>query len=140
MSDSISDLLPDVEVKEPASASLLESMQMKAGRILPPAYVNILRQSNGLAGPIGKNAYIILWPIEEVIENNEDYTTREFLPGIFLIGSDGGETAYGLDLRPSSDSYQQFISVPFMDMDWNEVQFSGNTFSDFAGKLKESTL
>ena len=137
MSDNLSDLLPDVELKEPAPPSDLENLQMKAGGMLPSAYINILRLSNGLAGPIDKNAYIILWPIEEVIENNEDYTTREFLPGVFLIGSDGGEIAYGLDLRPSSDSYQQFKIVPFMDIDWNEAKFLGCTFSDFVGKLKE---
>ena len=137
MSDSFSDLLPDVELKEPASASLLESMQMKAGGALPPAFINIFRLSNGLAGPVNKNAYIILWTIEEVIENNEDYTTREFLPGIFLIGSDGGEIAYGLDLRTPGNTYQQFLAVPFMDMDWNEVQFLGSTFSDFLSKLKD---
>ena len=137
MSDSISDLLPDVELKEPASNSLLERMQMKAGVVFPPAYVHILRLSDGLAGPIDKSAYIILWPVEDAVENNADYATREFLPGVFLIGSDGGETAYGLDLRSSSDSYQQFITVPFMDMNWNEVHFLGSTFSDFVGKLKE---
>jgi hypothetical protein len=137
MSNSISDILPDITLKEPASPQLLEAMNVKAGVQLPSAYLDILHLSNGLAGPIDKYTYIILWPIEEVIQNNEEYATREFLPNVFLIGSDGGEIAYGLDLRASSNTYSYFIAVPFLDMDWSEVLILGNTFPDFVSKLKE---
>ncbi len=45
--------------------------------------------SNGIEGPIGKASYLSIWPINELIELNQEYAVDEFLPGIKYFGSDG---------------------------------------------------
>lgn len=50
---------------------------------------------------------------------------EEFLPNILLIGSDGGEIAYGIN------SKCEYIEVPFIPMDEEEVLVIAETFEEF---------
>ncbi|HEY4388290.1 MAG TPA: hypothetical protein VGN34_27890, partial [Ktedonobacteraceae bacterium] len=95
----------------------------------------LLRASNGLEGAIREDIYIILWKAEELIESNQGYSMEEFAPGCFLIGSDGGETSYGLDLRVNSVTYGYFLSRPFISPGWDEATILGKTVGEFITTL-----
>lgn len=77
---------------------------------------------------------------ENLIRRNQANEMEEFTPGLFLIGSNGGDTAYGLDVRKSSSTYGYYIKLPFISVDWNEVEFLGPTFVDFIHRLKEQQI
>jgi len=91
---------------------------------LPDEYKNFLNTFNGGEGSIGNN-YIRLWSFSELIELNNDYAVDEFLTNIILIGSDGGDTAYGIKMN------NKYIEVPFIGMDDDEVSEIANNFDDF---------
>ena len=76
-------------------------------------------------GIIGDNNYLMLWGKSEIEELNNDYETQEFLSNVILIGSDGGDVAYGIDVNG------QFIEVPFIGMDDEEINIIANDFDDF---------
>lgn len=50
-------------------------------------------------GMIGENSYLVLWEKSDIEELNDDYEVNEFLTNSVLIGSDGGDTAYGINRR-----------------------------------------
>ncbi|HOP09859.1 MAG TPA: SMI1/KNR4 family protein [Oscillospiraceae bacterium] len=93
--------------------------------ILPESYKEFLSLYHGLNGSIGENSYLQLWPFENIEESNNDYSVDEFLSNIVLIGSDGGDTAYGINKNG------KFIEVPFIGMDDDEVKEIANDFDGF---------
>lgn len=99
---------------------------------LPLEYVEFMREYNGGEGRIGQDGkYVRFWPLEELIEANEDYLVRDFAPGLFFIGSDGGDTALGIRLSAKS-----FIEVPFIGMADDEAIDRATGFENFLSYLE----
>lgn len=88
-------------------------------------YEDYLRQTLSGEGMVGENNYLLLWKKNEIEELNDLYETREFLSDVILIGSDGGDMAYGIDIKG------RYIEVPFIGMDDEEMKVIGNSFDDF---------
>lgn len=78
-------------------------------------------------GKIG-NRYLSLWKIEELVELNEDYQIKKYIPGIVSIGTDGREFCYAFDYRNNS-SIPNFIEVPLGDLDSNSIVTLGDTMT-----------
>ena len=76
-------------------------------------------------GMVGENNYLLLWEKNEIEELNDDYETQAFLNNIILIGSDGGDMAYGIDISG------KYIEVPFIGMDDEEVKVIAEDFDGF---------
>ena len=76
-------------------------------------------------GMVGENNYLSLWEKNEIEELNNNYETQEFLSNVLLIGSDGGDTAYGIDVNG------KYIEVPFIGMDDEEVEIIAEDFDGF---------
>lgn len=75
-------------------------------------------------GPIGNN-YLQIWPKSKIEKLNTLYKTSIFMTDIILFGSDGSETAYGVNIK------KQFISVPFIGMADENVSILANDFDGF---------
>lgn len=88
-------------------------------------YENYLNQTLSGEGMVGENSYLLLWKKSEIEELNDMYETHEFLSDVMLIGSDGGDMAYGIDING------RYIEVPFIGMDDEEIKVIGNNFDDF---------
>ena len=93
--------------------------------IFPADYKEFLDMYNGGSGSVGENSYLQLWAFEDIDELNKDYEVVEFLSNIVLIGSDGGDTAYGINQKG------EFVEVPFIGMDDEEVKVVAVRFDDF---------
>ena len=76
-------------------------------------------------GTIGECNYLVLWDRTEIEELNNDYAVQEFLNNIILIGSDGADTAYG------RNDVGEFVEVPFIGMNDDEIKIIGKTFDEF---------
>ncbi|MBY5570703.1 SMI1/KNR4 family protein [Rhizobium leguminosarum] len=97
---------------------------------LPEEYKAFLRVSDGFNDEVGAG-YLILWSVAE-LARADGYEIFEFQTDRFLIGSNGGPTAYGL----IDGSY---ISIPFVFAGpWqNEVQILGRTFEEFVDAIND---
>lgn len=75
----------------PAVSSIdVEYFEKKMGFCLPEEYAEFLKIGEGGEGFIGKESYIILWKLEEIVELNDVYNVAEYAPGLLLFGSSGG--------------------------------------------------
>lgn len=89
------------------------------------AYEEHIKKSISGEGMVGENNYLILWRKSEIEELNDAYEVQEFLNNIFLVGSDGGDIAYGIDTKG------QYVEVPFIGMTDEEVKIVAKNFDDF---------
>lgn len=111
-----------------ATEAQLQQLEREAGVRLPEDYRQFLLWSNGGEGQL-RFSYLSLWPVEELLQLNADYGVKHYLPGIFIIGSDSGSKAYGLDYRHNA-SAPSLISVPFGDLDPSSVTVLGTSFRE----------
>lgn len=116
----------------PASDDVIQKFEQSSGLLLPDDYVAFLRESNGGEGFIGENAYLILWPVEQLLELNTAYQVQEYAPGLLFFGSDGGGEAYAFDTRMAE---LPVVSVPFVGMGHSLVRRIAPTFSAFLATL-----
>jgi|SRR5215472_16113009 len=128
-------LLAKFNGNPPVGLSTLHAFQQEAGFHLPQDYVEFLQRTNGGEGLIGQNAYVILWPVEDLLEMNRAYQVNEYAPGLFIFGSDGGGEAFAFDRRSEK---MPVVSVPFVGMDPSLIQPLGSGFQLFLEELGRS--
>lgn len=116
-----------LNLRMPATAGAVLRFQAERGIKLPEDYVAFLLRSNGADGPVGETGYVSLWAIDELSELNRGYRVDEFAPGLLLIGSDGGDEAFGFDLR---DPTMPILEVPFVGMSLDEARPLALTFAE----------
>lgn len=120
MNENLRELLLQFDVTESTESFVSEKYKM-----FEP-FVNACLCGEGM---IGEDAYLILWNKKDIEELNNDYEVKEFLTNCILIGSDGADTAYGINEKG------QYIAVPFIGMDDSEIEIIGQNFEQFISSL-----
>lgn len=125
-------LLPDVKMRPPLPVEqadgLLTGFISKVGAIPHQDYLSFIREHNGCDGPVGREGYLALWPLEKVVSATERYQVAEFAPGLLLFGSDGGNEAFAFDRQ---DPRWPVVSVPLVGLSRKDMWFVAPTFSEF---------
>ncbi|HYK74264.1 MAG TPA: SMI1/KNR4 family protein, partial [Pseudoneobacillus sp.] len=95
----------------------------------PEDYIEFMLSSNGGEGQINER-YLRLWEMESIVEANgvEGYSIEEFAPGLVVIGSDGGGTAFGYDFRSETP---KLVEVDFIGLNIDTPFYSTEKFFDF---------
>jgi hypothetical protein len=134
MDKRISDLTAEIDHNPGISADKLRDAEAKLGISFPSQYEEFLLESNGAEGRIGPYNYLHLWSLEEILDLNPAYEVDKFAPGLLLIGSDGGDTAYAIDTRTEE---MRIVELPFVGMDVREIQHCEATFVEFLEYLRD---
>jgi hypothetical protein len=132
---AVESLLSSCTRNEPASEHVITSLEHKLGVRFPDDYRVFLKRSNGCEGFIAENRYVVIWPIEQVLELNDAYCVSEFAPGLILFGSDGGETGFAFDSRSVN---VPLVQVPFIGMALSEAVIKGGSFEEFLVNLRDA--
>src|SRR5438128_113168 len=107
----------DFKGNPPASEADIRAFELQSGIKLPADYVQFLKRMNGGEGFVG-GGYVIIYPIEKLLENNRGYRFEEYVPELFLFGSNGGGEAFAFDRRTKDWSV---VMVPFIPLDLKEA-------------------
>lgn len=90
----------DWSARPPASEEAIEQLRQHASSALPEAYVALLRYSNGGEGPLAlPPLYFMLYEVEYTSEVNQSPYQRQWYPGFFVFGSNGGLETIAFDTR-----------------------------------------
>ena len=112
---------------------LKDCQKGEAAKAVPAAvpfdYAELVRRYNGVEGFVGPEQYLMLWRAEEVEELNASYGVAQYLPGIVLIGTDGSDSGFGVDVGGT------YVSVPLIGMSPQETKPLGTSFEDFLDRL-----
>lgn len=104
----------EFEFNAPYSGGVIEKINEV---LLPKDYVEFMKKHNGGEGDIGET-WLILYPLEELQEINDDYEIEQFLPNHIIIGSNGGGELYGIDGKGN------YFNVPVL-IDEDDVALLG---------------
>lgn len=115
----------------PLDITSIDMIQKESGTQMPSDYLDFLQYANGGEGWIG-NSYIILWRFDHLFQLNDSYNAKEYIPGLLLIGSDGGGEAYAFD---QISKHWKVVRVPFVGLDRKSVVELAPSFKDFLAKL-----
>jgi hypothetical protein len=121
------DFLREFNKGPAASEASISKFELDSGRVLPPGYKQFLAQSNGGEGFVN-DAYLILWPVEDLAKFNADYEVEKYAPGLTLFGSDGGGEAFAFD---ASGGQARIVSIPFIGLDKRHARAIADDFPDF---------
>ncbi len=114
-----------------ASEDDIRAAEQKLGCALPEDYKQFLRFTNGFEGFLN-DAYLALWPTEELVDLNERYRMKEHFPGATLVGSDGSNTGYFFRGVGASVEYRAF---DFIERDLGPTEHLGATIIEALAKL-----
>lgn len=89
-------------------------------------YVEFLTRYDGAEGFVGADNYIVLWSASQLRELNEAYRVADFVPGVLLFGTDGGDIAFGID-----EATGRYVSVPMVGMAREAIRSEGASFEEF---------
>jgi len=113
-------------LEEQKFADAIRSLDCK----FPPGYLEFMKEHNGGEGGILEGQWLVLWPIEELQQNNVMYNVPEFAPGLFLIGSNGGGLAFGVHKEKGT-----FVQVDMYAISDEEAEDIGTNFKEFLNSL-----
>ena len=99
---------------------------------MPTDYRAFLQQTNGLEGFLSAETYLWLWSLEDIGRLSEAYHVSEFVPGVVLLGTDGGDTGYGFIRRGDRSRY---VRVPLVGMSPATLEVLGETLVEFLDRL-----
>ena len=110
---------------------ITEEVVLNLPKNLPESYIEFLKFSNGIEGSVSNGSYLRLWKAEELDELNKGYEAEEYVPGMLLVGTDGGDEAIGIDLRKDSSTFGSYFMVPFITLRWEDAKLLGPEVTDF---------
>jgi hypothetical protein len=131
----VEELFGEFERNVGVSEVAIAECEKHFGLKFPDDYRDFMKYSNGGEGFFGPNSYLRLWKIEELSLMNDGYETANYLPNALLFGTDGGEEAFGFDLRTSQT---KIIEVPFVGMEWELAWLLSDSFRGFLLRLYEA--
>ncbi len=123
---------PSLATRPGASDLEIVRAERALGSRLPDDYKHVLLRSDGLEGFAAPDVYLALWSWSELVDLNTGYQIAEFLPGVTLIGTDGGDTGYGVTWENGAPRY---FDVPLIGMGWVTVTIHGASFAELLAAL-----
>ena len=102
------------------------------GMTLPDDYLRFMDEFNGGEGPLGKNNYGCLYPLDELDDVNYEYEVQNNWPGCVVIGSDMGGQLWACN--PDKGIYCQIDSCNTGEDTYHTVS---DSFEEFLIKMDE---
>ncbi len=127
MDEKIKKLTNQMNLKSITLKDSAFELRDKLGANLPNDYISFLLETDGAEGAIG-SSYLVLWSLDDLLLLNDAYKVKEYAPGLLLIGSNGGDMAYAIDIR---DNLYRFIEIPFIGMSISEINYCAIDFISF---------
>ena len=139
MNRELERLTDPLKKNNPAPPGAIAAAEARLGYRFLPDYVEFLEASNGAEGwlqvsrPDGEpDYYLMLWPIERVVDLNEIPELKATSGDLVLFGSDGGTENYGFR---RSETGSGIVQCPNVRNDASGDIPRGSSFLDFLRDL-----
>ncbi len=115
-----------------SSETFISELENQIGFKFPQDYVTLMKEFSGAEGDVGENGWLCLFPIEDLLIINNDYSLlMEQIPDYFLFGKDAADTGYAF--HKINQTIHSFGLMS--DFKTDRMEFCGNDFIEFAAYL-----
>ncbi|MFO0813214.1 MAG: SMI1/KNR4 family protein [Gemmatales bacterium] len=99
---------------------------------LPPAYLDYLSQGRPTEAFLSDDfvGYMMLWPLDEVEQNNREYEVPKYAPGFMCFGSNGGGELLAFDEEGT------VFCIPLIGIDPKDAVHVADSWSDLEGFIE----
>lgn len=125
----IEELFKDFEFNESTNYELKEIN----GNKLPYDYLEFMEEHNGGEGDVGKNSYIQILRLEEVLDYNKEYEIFSYLPNTFAFGGDLGGNHFCYDFK-----LKKYFAIDCCSLNEKDEYCFANSFYEFIKKWDEA--
>lgn len=129
---SLPKVLKSCETRNGAAEKALHYAEEQLGRPLPEDYKEVMLESDGLEGFISVDVYISLWSAADLASLNDAYAVAKFIPGVTLLGTDGGDTGYGFR---NEGEQLEYVAVPLIGMAPTAISVIGKRLTELLAWL-----
>lgn len=125
--------LNDIEKNEfGASDLIIKDLKSQLDFELSKDYIDLMKEFNGGEGEVGENSWLCLFPLEDLIRVNKDYSSfLDQVPDYFLFGKDAADTGYAFHKQRHTVHSFGLMS----DFETDSIEYCGNTFVSFVEYL-----
>jgi len=117
----------ELEFGKKPSEEYLEKYLPQLPSNLPQNYIDFLRKHNGANGDLPiQPLYFQLWKIDELIQANQEYEIKQYLPNYFGIGGNGSGELIAINLEN-----RKIFAVSFIVMEEKDALLIAEGFEDF---------
>jgi SMI1 / KNR4 family (SUKH-1) len=129
MNEKLKYYLNDIEKNDiGASDILIKDIQQQLDFKLADDYIDLLKEINGGEGEVGENSWLYFFPIQDLIETNNNYLfLMKEIPDYFLFGKDAADTGYAF--HKQNQTIHSFGLMSNFKTD--PIEFCGNNFLEF---------
>ena len=117
-------------IDRPARESEITKAQSILQLQLPSEYLSVMREHDGGEGWVEDGEYLKLWPVSELITNNQALESHLLVPTTVLIGTNGGGELFGF--QPLAGTYW---SYPAVGLGSDSGKQLGSSWADFLRSL-----
>jgi len=136
LNPQIIEFIEGFEKNPSADLKMIQQIIKELNLDLPSEYLDLFSFMNGGEGFIGDN-YCRLYAIEDLIPLNEAFLVKEFVPELFIFGSNGGGEAFAFNTKSSPFS---ILEIPFIPMDVKWAKLLGKTINEFFFHFSNSKI
>jgi hypothetical protein len=94
---------------------------------VPSDYIYFIEKYHQFQGQI-QSVYFDIYDLDSAIELNKRINTEQFIPGCFIFGSNGANTAFGIDMRKQEKSLV-YVETDFICMGWDAIFGTSQTLT-----------
>jgi hypothetical protein len=129
MRSEIKTMVAGMRLRPGASRESVEAVTRDLRIPLPDDYLELIGFSNGMTGDLGPGdqSFIIMWPIEKILQLTLEYGINDDCPELLAFGKDAAVFAYAFDTRKRP--------MPVIQIDLIDHEYRAEVASDFVGFL-----
>lgn len=99
---------------------------------LPAWYINMMSQTHEKIFDFADGKHLHLWPLQELMEINQQYGSEENYPGFFLIGTYEIGEACAVEKATGA-----VYTIPFIGSVPEDALYAGTTEEEFLAYLRQ---
>lgn len=89
-------------------------------------FLSFIKSHDGASGNVGKEGYVDLWNIEDIIALNPYYADMPACKELLFFGSDGSNLGYAFDKSTS-----HIVAIDFLEIGKNSPTYIAESFKGF---------
>lgn len=131
MGSSIQEYTDRLDLNDTPAQHVFSRLVQKIDFEIDPDFLSFYKRHDGASGNVGKEGYVHLWNIDDIILLNPYYEDVPVCKELFFFGSDGSNLGYAFDKVTGS-----IVAIDYLEIGRSSPTYIADSFKGFLIRLK----